>query len=150
MRAAILFLACVPACLVAQKKLITLESMDEAARLAPQGPGNPMAWSPDGKRFLNRQGRKLVIYDPATGSSKDLVDTAALDSAAVRPAAVESQPFDWENRRVRESPVQWAASEVLYSSGGDVFVIQVDTGKWTQLTKTSAAERDPKLSPDGK
>ena len=30
------------------------------------------------------------------------------------------------------------------------FVIQVDTGKWTQLTKTPVAERDPKLSPDGK
>ncbi|MBZ5676494.1 MAG: S9 family peptidase [Acidobacteriia bacterium] len=155
MRAAILFLACVPACLVAQKKLITLETMEEAARLAPQGPGNPVAWSPDGKQFLYRQGRRLVIYDAATASSKDLIDTslmdtAAMDSAAVRPAKVESQPFDWENRRVRESPVQWAASEVLYSSGGDVFVIQVDTGKWTQLTKTSAAERDPKLSPDGK
>ena len=31
-----------------------------------------------------------------------------------------------------------------------MFLIQVDTGKWTQLTKTPVAERDPKLSPDGK
>jgi len=150
MRPAFLFLACVPVCLLAQKKPITLETMEEAARLAPQGPGNPVAWSPDGKQFLYRQGRRLVIYDPATGSSKDLVDTAAMDVAAVRPAVVESQPFDWENRRVRETPVQWAGGQVLYSGGGDVFVIQIDTGKWTQLTKTPVAERDPRLSPDGK
>jgi len=124
--------------------------MEEAARLAPQGPGNPVAWSPDGKQFLYRQGRRLVIYDPATGSSKDLIDTSAMDSAAVRPASAESRPFDWENRRVRDTPVQWVGTEVLYSTGGDVFIIQVDTGKSTQLTKTAIAERDPKLSPDGK
>jgi dipeptidyl-peptidase-4 len=149
LRAAVLFLACASLAL-AQKKPITLETMEDAARLAPQGPGNPVAWSPDGKQFLYRQGRRLVIYDPAAGSSKDLVDTAAMDAAAVRPVVVESQPFDWENRRVRETPVQWVAGQLLYSGGGDVFVIQIDTGKWTQLTKTPVAERDPKLSPDGK
>ncbi|HEV8415883.1 MAG TPA: S9 family peptidase [Bryobacteraceae bacterium] len=146
--AAVLFLTCA-ALVWAQKKPITLETMEEASRLAPQGPGNPLAWSPEGQRFLYRQGRRLVIYDPATGSSKDLADTSAMDSAAVRAESVESRPFAWENRRVRETPVQWAAGEVLYSTGGDVFLIRVDTGKWTQLTKTPVAERDPKLSPDG-
>jgi dipeptidyl-peptidase-4 len=149
-RAAVLFLACVPACLLAQKKPVTLETMEEAARLTPQGPGNPVAWAPDGKRFLYRQGRRLVIYDPASGSSKDVIDTSAMDSAAVPPARTSSQPFEWENRRVRETPVQWAGNQVLYSSGGDVFVIQIASGKWTQLTKTPVAEHDPKLSPDGK
>ena len=145
-----MFLACVPACLLAQKKPVTLETMEEAARLTPQGPGNPVAWAPDGKRFLYRQGRRLVIYDPASGSSKDVIDTSAMDSAAVPPARTSSQPFEWENRRVRETPVQWAGNQVLYSSGGDVFVIQIASGKWTQLTKTPVAEHDPKLSPDGK
>jgi len=150
MRPAFLFLALIPSCLLAQKKPVTLETMEETARVAPQGPGNPLAWSSDGKHFLYRQGRRLVIYDPATGSSKDLVDTAAMDAAAVQPAVGESHPFEWENRRVRETPVQWAGGQVLYSGGGDLFVIQADTGKWSQLTKTSIAERDPKLSPDGK
>jgi len=149
MRTAVLLLACISLA-QAQKKPITLETLDEAARLTPQGPGNPVAWAPDGKHFLYRQGRRLVIYDPATGLSKDLIDTAAMDSAAERPVTEESQPFGWENRRVRETPVQWAGSEVLYSTGGDVFVIEADTGKWTQLTKTPIAERDPKISPDGK
>ena len=47
MRAAVLFLACAfPRACLAQKKPITLETMEEAARLAPQGPGNPVAWAP--------------------------------------------------------------------------------------------------------
>jgi dipeptidyl-peptidase-4 len=147
--AVVLFLACA-SLVLAQKRPITIETMEEAARLAPQGPGNPVAWAPDGKRFLYRQGRRLVIYDPASGSSKDLIDTSPMDSAAVPPARTPSQPFEWENRRVRDTPVQWAGNQVLYSSDGDIFVIQIDTGKWTQLTKTPVAEQDPKLSPDGK
>ncbi len=152
MRAAALFLVCAPACLLAQKKAITLETLDEAARLTAEGPGNPVAWAPDGKRFLYREGRRLIVYDPATRSSQDLIDTSEMDASAVRPASAGPQPFDWENRRVREIPVQWSSSgsEVLYSTGGDLFAITVDSGKWTQLTRTPAAERDPKLSPDGK
>jgi len=61
MRPAFLFLALIPSCLLAQKKPVTLETMEETARLAPQGPGNPLAWSSDGKHFLYRQGRRLVI-----------------------------------------------------------------------------------------
>lgn len=153
MRAAVLFLACAALAVHGQeapKKPITLETMEEAARLGPEGPPNPLAWSPDGKQFLYRQGRQLVIFDPATGSSKDLIDTAAMDAAAIKPASDEPRPFDWQNRRVRETPVQWMAGEILYSTGGDVFVIRADSAKWTQLTKTPVAERDPKLSPDGK
>jgi dipeptidyl-peptidase-4 len=149
MRAPVLFLVCA-ALVWAQKKPITLDTMEEAARLAPQGPGNPAAWSPDGRQFLYRQGRRIILYDPYTSSSKDLIDTAAMDTAAVKPLPAELRPFDWENRRVRETPLQWSGGEVLYSTGGDVFIIQIDTGKWTQLTKTPVAERDPKLSPDGK
>ncbi|HEY2845331.1 MAG TPA: DPP IV N-terminal domain-containing protein, partial [Bryobacteraceae bacterium] len=150
MRAAILFLACAPLALP-QKQPVTLESMEEAARLAPQGPGNPVAWSPDGTKFLYRQARKLMLYDPAAQTSRELVDGAAMDAAAVNPPAGLSQPFEWENRRVREAPVQWGASgRILFLAGGDIFVVDAGTGKWTQLTKTPVAERDPKLSPDGK
>src|SRR5678809_836877 len=103
MRAAVLFLAC--ACVgAAQKKPITLETMEEAARLTPEGPPNPAAWAPDGTRFLYRQGQRLVVYDPATRSSKDLIDVSPMDSAAVRPASAEPRPFEWGNRRVREQP----------------------------------------------
>jgi len=161
MRAAILFLASVllvpQALVLAQKKPVTLDALEEVSRLAPQGPGNPVAWNADGTKFLYRQGRRLMVYDPSAKSSKELLDTAALDAAVVKPASqgsgdVPPQPFDWENRRIRETPVQWssAGNQILYSTGGDVFAIDAIDGKWTQLTKTPVRERDPKLSPDGK
>jgi len=150
MRLAGLFLMCASAVL-AQREPVTLDAMDQAGRLTPQGRGNPAAWSPDGTKFVYRQGRTLAIYDAAKMSSKDLASTADMDSAAARTSAPDPEPFGWENRRVREAPIQWPTEkQILYSSGGDVFLINVDTGKWKQLTKTPVAERDPKLSPDGK
>ena len=145
----ILFVCAVPG-LLAQKKPVTLETLDLAARGAPQGPGNPVAWAPQGDRWIYRQGRRLMVYTAASRASRELVDATAMDSAAVADAA-ERAPFDWENRRVSEANVQWSSNggEVLYSAG-DLFLIQAANGSWTQLTRTPAAERDPKLSPDGK
>ena len=39
---------------------------------------------------------------------------------------------------------------MLVAEGGDLFLLHVDTGAWDQLTATPLAERDPKLSPDGR
>ncbi len=93
-----------------------------------------------------------MIYDPATKSSKELVSTEAIDAAAVKPPE-NNGPFDWTNRRARVSGgIQWSedGANLLYESSGDLFLIHVGDGKWTQLTKTPEVERDPKLSPDGK
>jgi dipeptidyl-peptidase-4 len=137
----------------AQKEPITLESMNQGGRgVAPSVPGRGAAtWAPDGKTFVFRQGRSLMIYDPATKSSKDLVAVDALDAAAVNPPPNDG-PFDWTNRRVRDGGLQFSSDgkELLYAGGGDLFLVQVDTGQWDQLTKTPVAEVDPKLSPDGK
>ncbi len=37
---------------------------------------------------------------------------------------------------------------MLLSTGGDLFLVDVSSGKWEQLTETAEPERDPKLSPD--
>jgi dipeptidyl-peptidase-4 len=139
-----------------QKKPITLESMNEGGRGGvPSGPGRggmvAATWAPDGKTFVFRQGRGLMIYDPATKSSKDLVAVDAMDAAAT-PLRPDDGPFGWTNRRVRAGGLQFSSDgkELLYAGGGDVFLIHVDTGKWDQLTKTPVPEADPKLSPDGK
>ena len=39
---------------------------------------------------------------------------------------------------------------LLYSAGGDLFLIHTDTAKWEQLTKTPVAELDAKISPDAR
>ena len=92
MRVAVLFLLLVPAVL-AQKRAVTLQALEEISRMTPQGPGNPVAWAPDGTRFVYRQGRKLVVYDPASKSSQDLTETAGMEDAAVKPAKAEPEPF---------------------------------------------------------
>jgi dipeptidyl-peptidase-4 len=138
-----------------QKRPITLDSMYEGGRGgAPSGPGRgagAATWAPDGKTFVFRQGRSLMIYDPATRSARDLVAADAMDAAAINPPPGDG-PFDWTNRRVRAGGLQLSSDgkELLYSGGGDVFLVHLDTGKWDQLTRTPVAEMDPKLSPDGK
>jgi dipeptidyl-peptidase-4 len=153
----VLLLAVWPALAQAQKKPITLDSLYAGGRGGGRGGrgaegGAPAAWAPDGRTFLVRQQGKLAVYDPATKTTKDLIATGPLDDAAVKVPPREDGPFDWQNRRERAGGLQFSDSgkELLYPSGGDIFLIHVDTGKFDQLTKTPVAETDAKLSPDGK
>ena len=133
-----------------QKKPVTLEALQAWRNNAPRNaPGDPV-WAPDGKTFVYRQGQQLKLYEIAAKRSRDVVDLAAIDAMAVAPPLPER--YDWENRRVDEATLQWSpqGGEVLYYSGGDLFLIAVSDGKWRQLVKTPVAERDPKFSPDGK
>jgi len=141
-----LFLLLIVLPLWAQKKPVTLESL----KAVQQEKDGPPTWAPDGKTFLFQRGQSLRIYDPAAKTSKELISTEALDAAAVK--ASEKGAYGWTNRYVESSGVEFSASgkELLYSTGGDLFLIHAETGKWEQLTKTEAVEEDAKLSPDGK
>jgi dipeptidyl-peptidase 4 len=148
MRKTLVFLFCVGAAF-GQKKPVTLEALqDFRSTVARDVPGEPV-WAPDGKSFVYRQGRRLRVFDVAAKRSREVADLSEMDAAAVTPAAAEQ--YGWENRRVDEATLQWGprGGEVLYASGGDLFLIGLD-GTWRQLVKTPVAERDPKFSPDGK
>jgi dipeptidyl-peptidase-4 len=138
--------------LSAQKKPITLETLNEGGRGGGGGgrAGGSM-WAPDGKTFAFRQGRSIMIYSPATKASKELVSTDAMDAAAVK-GPPEDGAFDWTNRRASAGGMQWSQSgkELLYATGGDIFLVHADSGKWEQITKTPEIEREAKLSPDSK
>lgn len=141
-----LFLFLIVLQLFAQKKPVTLESLKEFKHEGESAP----TWAPDGKTLLFQKDSSLRIYDPATRTSKELISTEALDRAAVKGS--EDGAYGWKNRYVESGGVEFSSSgkDVLYSTGGDLFLIHVDTGKWEQLTKTPEPEEDPKLSPDGK
>lgn len=147
-RLAVFLILCFSA--VAQKKPITLESLNQGGGGRGGRGGGPVNWAPDGRSFVFRQGRSLMIYNPATKTSRELVSTEAMDAAAVKPPD-DHGPFDWTNRRARAGGLQWSDSgkDLLYESSGDLFLIHTDSGKWVQLTRTPEVERDPKLSPDG-
>jgi dipeptidyl-peptidase 4 len=134
----------------AQKKPVTLDTLSQVAR-AGRGAPAPELWMPDGKSFLVHQGKHLSLYDCATRRSKTLLALDEIDAAAVAPPADEG-PTDWINRRAGVGSIQISSSgkELLYTGRGDVFLIHLDTGKWDQITKTPAIERDARLAPDGK
>jgi dipeptidyl-peptidase-4 len=133
--------------LLAEKKPVTLESI--SARNPRAEAGGPPTWAPDGKRFIYTKGKQVMLYDVPARSEKELFSLDPLEAAAVKTD--EPKGFDWTNRRVAEQQIQWSPSgkELLISVKGDVFLWRFDTGKWDQLTTTSVAERDAKLSPDG-
>ncbi len=147
-RPAFLALACTLS-LLAQKKPITIDTLVQQERSGGHGGLGNLAWSPDGKRFAYLRGGRIMLYDVASKSERELVSTGAMEKAALE--VPEAEQFDWQNRRVSEDDFQWSPSgkELLLSVSGDLFLFSLDSGKWEQLTQTPVAERDPKLSPDG-
>ena len=147
---ALLLLTLATAMAFAQKKPVTLQALhDWRARPRPTLPGDTV-WAPDGKSFLYRQGKQLIIYDVSSTKAREVMSLTPLDSAALAPNTPDR--FDWENRRVDEQSFQWSPSgrQVLYTTQGDLFWIDLSDGKFRQLTRTAMPERDPKLSPDGR
>ena len=69
----------------AQKQPVTMETLDQGGR-GGGGRAGAAVWAPDGRSFVTRAGRSLVVYDAATQKTRDLVSTQAIDAAAVRPA----------------------------------------------------------------
>ncbi len=142
-----LFLVLLSPLLTAQeKKPVTLEAL--AAQGMPETMRGAPVWSPEGGRFVYREAKKIHLYNLATKDAREIVDTATLEGQAhepPRPAA-----FEWENRRVREQPIQWSkdGKRLLLLVRGDLFLWTEASGAVKQLTATPVAERDPKLSPD--
>jgi dipeptidyl-peptidase-4 len=132
-----------------QRRPVTLEALNELRAQVREVPGEPV-WAPDGKAFAYRQGHELMLYEVATKLAREVISLEPLDEAAVKTPRPER--YEWENRRVSEEPLQWDSTgrELLYVSGGDLFLIDVHDGKWRQITRTASAERDPKFSPDGR
>ncbi len=136
-----------PLCAAAQKKPVTIDAVT-AERTVPRSA--PVQWAPDGKRFAWLEEKDLWLYDVPAHRDKQLVNLADLDAKAVTPASADA--FDWRNRHVSKQLFSWSDSgkEILISTGGDLFLLYPETGKWDQLTATAAAELDAKLSPDGR
>ncbi len=139
---------CVNPLLQAQKKKPV--TINDITAMRPMDFGGAPIWAPDGATFLYRQSGKLMIYTIETRDSRELVSLDPMNKAAMKVPG--SDRFLWENRGVREESVQWMPSgqDVLISAGGDLFLYHLGRAKYDQLTSTAVAERDPKLSPDGR
>src|SRR5579884_4062092 len=90
----------------AQKKPITLDTLNQAGRGGRGGFG-AATWAPDGKSFVTRQGRNLVLYDAATQTTRQLASTEAIDGAAILGMTIKGLPV----RRVLVAPAVEIAAE---------------------------------------
>jgi dipeptidyl-peptidase-4 len=131
----------------AQKKPVTIDAIAAERKVTGFA---PVQWAPGGKRFAWLEEKELWLCDAASGQKKLLVGLPDLEATAAKPPATDI--FDWQNRRVSEQAFAWSGSgnEILISAGGDLFLLHVHSAKWDQLTNTVEAERDAKLSPDGR
>jgi dipeptidyl-peptidase-4 len=132
--------------LTAAKKPVTIDAVVNA----PGSRFGSIIWSPDGERFVLNERGELSVYDVKSSKQRPIVAMDELERAAVKspPAPV----FDWTNRRVGEQDVQWFADgkRLLVAAGGDLFILDINKGRFEALTQTAEAERDPKLSPDNR
>jgi dipeptidyl-peptidase-4 len=140
-------LAC--SALVGQKKPVTVDALF-ADRPSGRGGMTGISWAPDGRSFAYTQSEKVQLYDAASRKSRELFATGGFAKRAVKTPSPDR--FMWENRQVRDQELQWTpdGKALLFASGGDLFLWQIESGGFEQLTSTPMAERDPKLSPDGR
>lgn len=143
----ILLLAPLFPALAQKKKPVTIA--DITAMRRPEGGGSPI-WAPDGKSFLYRQGNRLMLYTLLTRDARELGTLEPMEKLAAKVPAPGL--FQWENRGVHEENLQWLpdGKSILIAAGGDLFLFRAENGKSDQLTATPVAERDPKVSPDGR
>ncbi|HEV2198522.1 MAG TPA: DPP IV N-terminal domain-containing protein [Bryobacteraceae bacterium] len=130
------------------RKPVTLDAYEQWRSRPAAFPSEPV-WSPAGISFAYRENGQLHIYDLAEHRPRALVRLDEMSQVAQAPPASDGDP--WENRRVLSQPISWSprGTEILYATVGDLFLVDAKSGKWRQLTKTPAAEADPKFSPDG-
>jgi dipeptidyl-peptidase-4 len=147
-RRLLLLAVVLPLAALADKRPVTLD--DVTATRGPRAGSGAITWAPDGDRFAFREGNSIWQYDVRSKLKKEIVSLVGLREKAVKGPPADA--FDWQNRRVAESSYQWSSSgaEMLVGANGDLFLVQVEGGEAKQLTATAEAERDAKLSPDGR
>jgi dipeptidyl-peptidase-4 len=132
--------------LIAAKKPVTIDALIDA----PSNRHGPIFWAPDGARFIANERGMLSLYEVRSGKSREIVSLDTLEKAAVKP--LQPPLYDWTNRRVDESDVQWFTDgkRILVAASGDLFIVDLASGRFDALTDTPDFERDPKLSPDNR
>jgi dipeptidyl-peptidase 4 len=130
----------------AAKKPVTIDAVVNA----PPSRQGAITWAPDGEHFLVTNHGELSLHEVRSGKERSIIALDKLEGAAVKPPP--APVFDWTNRRVGERDVQWFADgkRLLVAASGDLFIVDVNKGRFDSLTQTSDVERDPKLSPDNR
>ena len=138
------------------RKPLTIEAIFASGGITGRRP-ETVEWSPDTTKvsFILRDDAgehgQLLSVDANTGEQKVLVDDPKLTSLA---PDVEKIKDDRERERITRyhiDPYHWApdSKHLLFNSVGQLWLYTIEGGVAVQLTSSSAANSDPKFSPDG-
>ena len=138
-------------------KSLTIEAIFAPGGITGRSP-EAIKWSSDNSKvtYILRDdaGEHGVLWsvNPDTGERKALVDEARL--APLAPDA-EKIKDDRERERITRyhiDPYHWSpdSKQLLFNSAGQLWLYTIESGTAIQLTSSSAANSDPKFSPDGK
>lgn len=150
----LLVLVCLAVGAAAQE--LTLEQIFSGDGLAGPQP-EQLQWSPDGASLtyiLEGAGeRNLWVAEAQGGRPRVLVSHAQL--AALAPALNEATQDERERERRRRYAVAsylWApdSASLLFTSGGSLFLYELESGEARELTPGLDGIRHPRFSPDGK
>jgi len=138
------------------RKPLTIEAIFASGGITGRRP-ETVQWSPDNTRVsyilrddAGEHGR-LWSADAGTGEQKVLVNDLKLASLA---PDVEKIKDDRERERITRyhiDPYHWApdSKHLLFNSAGQLWLYTIEGGTAVQLTSSSAANSDPKFSPNG-
>jgi len=138
------------------RKPLTMDAIFASGGITGRRP-ETVQWSPDNTTlsFILRDDAgehgQLWSADAGTGEQKVLVNDLKLASLA---PDVEKIKDDRERERITRyhiDPYQWApdSKHLLFNSAGQLWLYTIEAGTAVQLTSSSAANSDPKFSPDG-
>ena len=108
-------------------------------------------WRSDGTVLLYdlrkpADARTFEVFDPETGRRRPLLDLKKAREALSKllPAAELPERIGWPSALDREG------KQAAYLFGGDLFLLNLENGRFRRLTHTDAQEKDPRFSPDGR
>lgn len=114
-------------------ELTVEEIMQEPASFIGTSPSN-ISWSRDGKRIF-------FSWNPDEASYSS---TYVIDAKGGTPEKAEDRNEGWPDRYAFNKN----ETQIVFERGGDIFMMDIKSGKETQLTSTNLAERNPSFFKD--
>jgi dipeptidyl-peptidase-4 len=141
-------------------KELTLEQTMGPNRVSFGSPPPPVAFAKDGVHLEVQRDGKTVWHDPKTQATsepppadpKAKAEADAKEAALVAALAKANGLDEEKAKRVVRSRLA-ASSDgktLLFTEGGDLYLVQVGKEKGERLTTTPAPEENARLSPDGR
>lgn len=101
--------------------------------------------SPGGGVLVYEQGGYIRLYDPSTGTDRQVVINVRGDLPWALPHWADAE------QSLTNPSLSPTGTRALFEARGEVFTIPVEKGDWRNLTRSpGAADRNPVWSPDGK